>query len=391
MVLTRYQAALRQPHVARLLLTSVIARLPQGMSGLAIILFLTPEHGYGRAGLATGISVAGAGVSSVGLARAVDRVGARWVLAPASTLYALAMLGLAFSRHHGFVLQVGICAAIGLVTPPVSAVARGLWSQLLDEGGAQALFGLEATVQELIYISGPALVALVAGGISARTAVIVSGAMGLVGALSYVSAPPFTLQRRERRTGPRQHVLFGTGVFRFVVVAICVTVAFGITDISTVAFVGGRNTSAGAGVVLAIWSVGSLIGGVLFGAAKGVVTPPVLARVVTVVGSGLALASVSPNRVGLAVVLFCSGMAIAPMMARLYALMAAAAGDASKTEAFGWLAVGFLIGTSLGSALGGVSIDALGARWSFVFAGIAALCAVPVLVLRRQVASMRVR
>lgn len=391
MVLARYQSALRQPHVARLLLTSVIARLPQGMSGLAIILFLTPEHGYGRAGFATGISVAGAGVSSVALARAVDRIGARWVLAPASTLYALAMLGLALSRDHGYGLQVGICAVIGLVTPPVSAVARGLWSQLLDEGGAQALFGLEATVQELIYISGPALVALIAGGFSARTAVILSGAMGIVGALSYVSAAPFRSDRRQRRTGPRQRVLFGTSVLRYVIVAICVTVAFGITDISTVDFVGGRSASASAGVVLAVWSVGSMIGGLLFGAATSAVTNRVLATVVTIVGSGLALASLSPNSVGLAVILFGSGMAIAPMMARLYALMAAAAGDASKTEAFGWLAVGFLVGTSLGSAVGGVSIDALGARWTFIFAGLAALCAVPVLVLRRQVTSMRVR
>jgi predicted MFS family arabinose efflux permease len=186
-------------------------------------------------------------------------------------------------------------------------------------------------------------------------------------------------------------VLVGTGVLRYAVVAVCVTVAFGMTDISTVDFVGGRRASASAGVVLAIWSVGSMIGGLLFGATDGTVTDRVLAKVVAIVGGGLALASLSPGSIGLAAILFASGMAVAPMMARLYARMATAAGDASKTEAFGWLAVGFLIGTSLGSAVGGLSIDAVGARWTFLFAGAAALCAVPVLVLRRQVTSLRVR
>jgi predicted MFS family arabinose efflux permease len=391
MVLARYQELLRTRHVGRLLITSILARLPQGMSGLAVILFLTPHLGYARAGVATGVSVAAAGFSNVVLARAVDRIGARRVLTPAAALYAGAMFALAASEHSAYGVQLVICAAIGLVTPPISSVSRGLWPRLLGEEQAKVVYGLEATAQELIFISGPAAVALVAGLSSAKTAVIVSGVTGLIGALAYVSAPPFADAVRHQLIGERKHVLFGTGVLRYAVVGICLTGGFSMTEISTIDFVGGRKASATAGVVLAIWSFGSLLGGLLFGASKVEVTDRTLARLITVAACGIALASLSPGSVGLAVILAASGAAVAPSLARLYTRMGLAAGEGSTTEAFGWLSVGFLIGASAGSALGGISVDAVGARWTFLFAGLVALCAVPVIVARRPVASTRGR
>jgi hypothetical protein len=384
MVLAGYAELLRTRHVGRLLVTSILARLPQGMSSLAIILFLTPHLGYARAGAATGLSVASAGVSNVALARAVDRIGARRVLGPSAVLYAGATLTLAASAHRGYAVQLVICAAIGLVTPPISSVSRGLWPRLLGEEQARVIYGLEATAQELIYIAGPAAVALIAGLDSAKTALIVSGVTGLVGALAYISAPPFAGAARDRRSSGRRLVLFGNGVLRYAVVGICLTAGFSMTEISTVDFVGGREASASAGVVLAIWSLGSLFGGLLFGASKVETTDRTLARMAVITASGLATASLSPGPIGLAVILCASGMAVAPTLARLYTRMGAAAGEGSTTEAFGWLALGFLIGTSAGSALGGVSVEAIGARWTFLFASLAGLCAVPVIAARRR-------
>lgn len=387
MILTRYQDVLRRPHVGRLLVTAMLARLPQGMSGLSVLLLLTPHVGYARAGLATGVSVAGSGLSNVLLARAVDRVGARKVLVPSAGLYAAAMLSLAAAAHGRYADQVAICAAIGLVTPPISSVSRGLWPKLLGDEQAQVVYGLEATAQELVFSSGPAAVALIAGLASARTAVVVSGLIGLIGVLAYVTAPPLANAARPDAPGRRERVLFGTGVLRYAVVGICLTLGFNMTDIATVDFVGGRQASAAAGVVLAVWSLGSLIGGVSFGASNHQVTDFKLARVAALAASGLAIAALAPDSIGLAVILLFSGVAVAPTLARLYTRMGAAAGQGSTTEAFGWLAVGFLVGSSAGSALGGLSVEAIGARWTFLFAGLAALCAVPVVTLRRPVPS----
>jgi MFS family permease len=390
-ILARYQEVLRRPHVTRLLVTSMLARLPQGMSGLAVLLFLTPHLGYARAGLATGLSVATGGISNVLLARAVDRVGARKILAPTAALYAAAMLGLAAANHSGYAVKLLICAAIGLVTPPITSVSRGLWPRILSEEQTQVVYGLEATAQEFIFIAGPAAVALVAGLASARVAVIVSGLTGLAGALAYVTAPPFKEANRTIRKEKGTRVLFGTGVVRYAAVGACLILGFSMTEIATVDFVGGRSASPKAGVVLAVWSFGSLVGGVWFGAASEKVSDRSLATMVAIAASGLALSALSPDVFGLGVILLCSGAAIAPTLARLYTRMGAVAPEGATTEAFGWLAVGFLGGSSIGSTLGGLSVDGIGPRWTFLLAGAAVLCAVPIIAVRRPVTSSRGR
>src|SRR3954451_9501076 len=91
MPLDRYRAVMRVPHVARLLITSLVARMPNGMSSLAILLLVTRQNGYARAGLVTGVYVASAGASNLLLARASDRCGARRVLVPSAIGYAVGM------------------------------------------------------------------------------------------------------------------------------------------------------------------------------------------------------------------------------------------------------------------------------------------------------------
>ncbi len=373
-MLARYREVLAEPHVLRLLLTAQIARLPQGMAGLAILLLLSREVGYGRAGVATGVSVASAGLSNVLLARAVDRFGARAVLAPAAFGYAVATGALAALEHHRYGVQLAVCVAIGLTTPPVSSVSRGMWPRLLGSERAQAIYGLEATAQELIFIAGPAAVALIAGLASPRVALVVTGVVGLMGAIAYVTAAPFA-QVDPAHPGGRRRVLFGTGVAWYAVVGVCLTFGFSMTDIATVDFVSGRKASAAAGVVLAVWSAGSMLGGVRFGAASQT-TDRSLSRIVCVAAAGLAVCALAPDTAALAVILFIGGAAVAPALARLYTRLGSVAPAGATTETFGWLAVGFLVGSSAGSSLGGISVDALGARPTFALAGAAALVSV---------------
>src|SRR5690349_3728353 len=119
--------------------------MPQGMTGLAILLLLTPSYGYARAGVASGLCVASAGVANVVLARCVDRFGVRATLVPTSAVYAFFAIALAVVSHRGYGPSLGLCGVLGLATSPVSAVSRGMWPRLLDVERAQVLYGLEAT------------------------------------------------------------------------------------------------------------------------------------------------------------------------------------------------------------------------------------------------------
>ncbi|HEX3898681.1 MAG TPA: hypothetical protein VHW74_05870 [Mycobacteriales bacterium] len=387
-MLRRYREVLSQPHVARLMITAMAARLPQGMTGLAVLLLLTPRFGYGKAGVATGLGVAVSAMSSIVLARAIDRFGARAVLLPSAVIYLAGACLLAALSGSPYAVQLVVCGLIGLASAPISSVSRGLWPELLGVDRAQVLYGLEATAQELVFIVGPAGVALVAGLANAKIALVLSGALGLAGVIGFVSAPVFGHGARADR-GPRHAGLWRSRVGAYAVVGVCLTVGFSMTEIATVAFVGGQHATTASGVVLAVWSAGSMLGGLVFGAGSAAVTDRALEISVAIAGVGLVLPVVAPERVALGVILFASGAAIAPALARLYTQMGTAAPVGATTEAFGWLSVGFQVGSSLGAALGGVAVDAIGARATFAVAGSGALIAV--LVVRTGRASRELR
>lgn len=369
MVLNRYRAALRAPGVRRLLVTSLVARAPNGMSALSILLLVTRHHGYGRAGLVTGLYVAAAGVSNPLLSRAVDRVGVRRVLVPTGAGYAAAMLALALAPAGSYWAEVGIAAAAGLSNPPVVSVVRGVWPRLLSDDVAQAVYGLEATAQELIFIVGPALVALLAGLASAPVAVAVTGGLGLAGTLAFAAAPVFAGRAAASGRG-RTRPLRSSRLVLYVVIGAALTIAFNMTDVGVVAFVSGRHASAASGVVLAVWSLGSMLGGLRFGTGTRPVDDTGVARATVLVAIGVAAASLAPGRVALAAILFVGGATIAPALGRLYARVGASAPEGAATEAFAWVSVGLLAGSSIGSALGGITVDALGARADLALAAV---------------------
>ena len=366
----RYRVVLRAPAVRRLLGTSLIARAPNGMSALAILLLITRHHGYGRAGLVTGVYVAAAGVSNPVLSRTADRVGARIVLVPTAFGYAATMVALALVPARLYALDLVIGAAGGLTSPPVVSVVRGMWPRLLDGELAQAVYGLEATAQELIFITGPALVALIAGVFNPATAVIVNGVFALIGTLAFASAPAFADHVRAL-TRVRHRLLRTTRLPVYVAVAVALTIAFNMADVGVVAFISGRHASAASGVVLALWSLGSMLGGLRFGAAAGIVDDVAVGRGTAAIAVSIAAAALAPGKIGLAVIMFLGGATIAPSLGRLYARVGALAPEGAATEAFSWVGVGLLAGSSIGAAIGGVTVDALGARADFLLASAA--------------------
>src|SRR4051794_11112610 len=370
MPLDRYRAVMRVPQVARLLTTSLVARMPNGMSSLAILLLVTRHNGYGRAGVVTGIYVASAGVSNLVLSRGADRWGARRVLLPTAVAYAVLMGALAAAPADAYLLELLLGAAAGAATAPVVSVVRGLWPRLLDPETAQVVYGLEATAQELIFISGPALVALVAALAGAPAAVVLTGLLGLSGTAAFVTSPALS-----RPVAPgarvRHRLMRDTTLPIYFAVGVAITIAFNMMDVGVVAFVSGRRATAAAGVVLAVWGIGSMIGGLVFGAGKRVVDDAAVARATLAIAAAVGATALAPGPVGLAVLLFLGGATIAPGLARLYSRVGAVAPEAASTEAFGWIAVGLLTGSSTGAALGGWTVDALGPRADFALAAVA--------------------
>jgi MFS family permease len=381
MAFSRYREVLRTPGVVRLMALTLVARAPNGMSSLAILLLVSPRHGYGHAGVVVGVYVAVIGVFGPLSTRLCNRLGLRRVLLTMAIAYCAAMIGLAAAADGPYGVLLACAVAAGITQPPVVAIVRGLWPRLFPPEKVPVLYGLEATAQELVFVFGPALVAVLAAAAGARVAVVTTGVLALAGIAGLITSPlvtdaPARGEGRVRVLNRRLVVLIGLGL--------TCTVCFNMVDIGVIAFMSGRHAGAASGIALSLWAVGSMVGGLLFGAARRTADNRSLGLSVVIVALGIALLAAAPGRVGLVVILFGGGAAIAPAFARLYGAIAVGVPESGTAEAFAWLGVGFLVGSSVGAAAGGFSVDAVGPRPTFLFAAaVPAVFAVGMLVVER--------
>jgi MFS family permease len=160
----------------------------------------------------------------------------------------------------------------------------------------------------------------------------------------------------------RPAVLLAT-ITGFLLVASCAAVEAGV-----VAAFG--HDSPESGIVLAIFSIGSLIGGLAFGHLP--IGPLALARRMLLVFFGMAVAAFAMDFWWLSVTLVVAGLGIAPALAVMFAIVSASVKFSETAEAYGWVGTGQLIGAALGSAAAGFMIDAYAAPGAFwVAAGLA--------------------
>jgi MFS family permease len=114
---------------------------------------------------------------------------------------------------------------------------------------------------------------------------------------------------------------------------------------------------AESGVVLAIWAVSSLVGGLLFGHVP--IGPWALARRVLVIFTGTVLAIFAFEFWTLSLTLVIAGVCLAPALAVMFSAVSASVKFSDTAEAYGWVGTGQLIGAAAGSAIAGFLIDAL--------------------------------
>ncbi|HVA59968.1 MAG TPA: MFS transporter [Mycobacteriales bacterium] len=380
MSLRRYAVLLRTRPIGYLMTTSVVARLPSGMTSLAIVLIVTRTGSYTRAGAVASAFVAGAALAGPLMGRAVDRFGRYRVLRPAALAQA-ALIGTLASLDQPLAMAAcALCA--GLASPPIISSTRSLWGQILPPDLRAGVFALEATMAELPFTVGPSLVALLTAVSSPRVALVTSGVFMAVGVLAFTAHPATRLppvRRTAAVTGHRPPV-----PATMLAVAGLVIAAFAVFELSTVAFTSAHRAAAAAGVELTVWSLGSMAGGLLWGtrAARSIRPVGRLAALTAALSVGTALPALATGLVPLGALVFLAGVVIAPTFGALYALVAAAAPAGRQTEAFGWLSSAFLIGGAAGSAAGGAAVQVLGPRSGYLVAAAVIGVACGLLVVR---------
>jgi MFS family permease len=376
-----YSDILGLPAVPRLLTAAVIGRMPIGMGALALFLLVRGAGGsYAMAGLAVGASTVAGCVGAPLLGRLVDRHGQTRIMITAMLVQVSALILLALIAPAGGVALFGLCALYGFSAPPLAAAMRATWASLIDDrrqiGRA---FSLDATAQEVIWILGPVFAAVLAESISPRVPLVVMAAFSMTGVLWFASS---TQSRTWRADHVAERHLLGpllAGPVRRVLLSILgLAFAWGALELAIPAYAEQNDVSAG--ILLSIWAVGSVIGGLGYAARTWGGTPQRMMGILlglNLIGFLVIFLSQTPLQLG--ILLLLTGVVNAPVIATFYVLIEELAPAGTVTEAFTWISTTFLVGISGGVALAGIVADATSPRtawWLAVGGGVFAVLTV---------------
>jgi MFS family permease len=360
----RYLDLLRAPGVAPLIAATTLGRLPYGMNVLALILLLRSEgFSFAEIGIVSGSAGLALGLTAPLLGRLIDRLGQTRVLAFTAVVYLCADAALAAAALSGAgVLPLIVLAVVGgASTPPISPAMRTLWPTLIGRDRLDTAFAFDALQLEVFFILGPLIAAVIASWISPEVAFLIGVAMQAGGALGFAAAPA----SRRWRPAPSGHekragALSVPGM-RVLIAALAIgAVALGVLEIGIAAFAEQEASRSDAGWLFALWGVGSLAGGLWYGARGWTASADRRFLIVSaVLVAGLAPLPLAGSMPVFALLVVAAGLGLAPSTAAGYSLVGELAPAESMTEAYAWQIVAYVAGSSVGAWLAGVMVDEL--------------------------------
>lgn len=386
-----YVALLRLPGAAPAFAAAAVLRLSYAAVVLSLLLVVQGATGS--------FAVAGAAVGAYALpsllapykARLVDRVGARRALTGLGVSYftvLLVMGGCAYGGVQDAPAYLLLAAAAGALSPPAGPVMRGIWAALIpDEAGRGRAYSLDAVAEEGLFAVGPLLVGVVVAVANPVGALAVTAGLALAGAcalglskaaaaISVPAAPP----AGRRLLGP----LLLPGVRWIVVVMLVTGFALAPLEVAVVARATEAGSPAAAGYLLAVLSIGSATGGLLWGRLRHQpASTGQLLTVMSVLGTGTVAAALVPSLPGLAVVLALTGATIAPAFVLAYVLADRLVDASIRTETSTWVTTAANVGGAAGAAVAGLLIEQLSASASFAVGGGLLLVMLPALLATR--------
>ena len=378
---SRYAAFFRLPDVTRLLVMAVLARMPLGTVTLGMLLHVRALTGsFAAAGAAVGFYLAASAATAPVVGRWIDRRGPRGALIVTGVACPVALLAIWLAKPLGLsTTTLWIIAALaGAFSPPITVLTRTMWRYRFDDDAARrTAFALDAVLVEFAFTAGPALIALL---LAIGSPTIAFGAAFVFSALAvptFLASPALRYWRHDPHaerhllgplTEPKLLTVYATTFF--------VTFSLGLLEIGYPGFAAQVRNPPLAGVLIAVNSVGSAIGGLIYGGVHiALASERQLRRVLAIIVIPLALHAVISSAGWMAVVGFAAGLCVAPSLTLVTLLVSSYAPSRYATEAFTWAATCIVSGIGAGNAAGGVLLERYSPAAAFACAAGAALLA----------------
>ncbi|WP_445256650.1 MFS transporter [Nocardioides aurantiacus] len=383
LMLTAYRRVFSHPGTLAFSSTGLVARLPMSMTTLGIVLLVSALSGsYALAGQVTAAFIAGNAGFAVLHGRLTDRFGQTRVLSVDTLAFGLSssLMVVAVTEGWSFPWPHLLGVVAGMAMPQVGTMVRARWAHLLEDPEERhTAFAVEGVADEVVFVTGPALVTVLATSFAPQSGLVVAIVAGTLGsvalALQRRTAPPVQVRSPDAVRPPMPWRL----ILPLAVGALALGSLFGALEVGTVALAEDEGRKVLSGLMLAAFSFGSLVAGVVAGAMTMRRTPLARARIgMTLLAVGTCALPLLPGLLVVSVALLLTGLALAPTLISLFSLIESAVPAGRLNEAMGFVQTGMSAGIAPGAWGAGVVADAAGgsaAYWVCVVSAVLAALA----------------
>jgi predicted MFS family arabinose efflux permease len=367
MPLDPYRRVLSIPALRQALILGVLVRTPIFAGGVILTLHVVQTLGrtYGAAGLVTAAATVCIAVSGPWRGRLLDSKGLRRVVLPSLVVTAICW---SIAPFVGYFLLLPLAALAGLFVVPTFSIIRQAVITAVPGDDRRTALALDSVAVEVSFMIGP-LIGVWAATIWPTAWVLFTIEMlGVIAGFGLWLANPVLRPERADDDGEAAEVLPRSAWFRARFLAVCAaaaatTIVLSGSDIAIVAALREFDKIALIGPVLAIWGLGSVIGGLVYGALHRSIPAFLLLGGLSLATMPIALA---PSVWPLAALAVVAGLLCAPTITATVDQVSRVVPDAARGEAMGWHGSSMTAGSALGAPIAGLAIDHWGWGSGFV-------------------------
>ncbi|MFB8242371.1 hypothetical protein ACFC58_38160 [Kitasatospora purpeofusca] len=367
-----------------------LGRLPLGLVTV-LLLFAVGSTGrsLGLASVVSAAAVIGMAAGAPVQGRLLDRLGLIRVVSCYAALQAVTLFALAGALEAAPAWTVvALSFSQGATVPALSPCVRLVLRHRADRAGHGPAYTLDAVALEVIYLSGPALAAwgtvLVGPGplLAGCAVLVVLGTAGFLCAARSSWLAPLTSEPTDRPMHgggrPQPPDVRGSGpVVCFVLTMALLAAPFGLSEVALTGMAAEQGTGlAPVGSTLSLMGVGSVIGGLLYGAIRWRVTPARRFGLLALgLGTGTSAAALAPDFTTVHLLFALTGLCVAPLAGLSFEILDRLALPGAWMRTQSWGSVANTAGHAGGLTLGGALATTLGADGVLLLAGACVLAA----------------
>jgi MFS family permease len=397
--LTAYRDVLAHRDTREALVLGFFIRVPLWAGAVLLTLHVVAslDRSYGQAGLVTAASTVAVAISGPWRGRLLDRIGLRRTVGP-SLLVQAGVWSVAPWVDYAPLIALAVLG--GLFVVPTFSILRQVMIRSVPEHQRRTALSLDSAATELSFMAGPAL------GVWLATVWDTGWALFACEMASVVAGFALWLRNPRLQGGPSEpdidelgeaaradtiaheaeaqvrgttEPVGGGRAFRGFITApvaavylaaIATTIVLTGTDVGVVAALRDFGQPQSIGWVLALWGLGSLVGGLVYGAWHRSYSVFWLLGGLALTTAPVALATGVPT---FAVIITLTGVLCAPTITATVEHLSRIVPERFRGEMMGWHGSAMTSGSALGAPVAGFAIDHGGWQWGFLVVAVIGL------------------